>query len=208
MSEKTITRGSGLLEGFLARKRAEKANGLIPPGHRSGRILDVGSGNYPYFLVNTEFKEKFGIDIKVNRDLVPDGITLTSHDFHKNTALPFEDGFFDAVTMLAVFEHIKVDTLPELVHEILRVLRPGGVYVLTTPAFWTDMILKSMAKAGLLSAVEVEDHKALYSKRKVSSILQTAGFPASEIHSGYFELSMNIWAMARKQLNKSEPQLI
>ena len=198
MRDKTVTRGYGLLEGFLARMRAGKANELIPPGHRAGRILDVGSGSYPHFLVNTDFREKYGIDIEVAPDSPADGITLLKHDFHINPAIPFNDCFFDVVTMLAVFEHIEVDLLTDLVHEILRVLKPGGVYVLTTPAFWTGMILRGMAKARLLSAVEVNDHKALYSKRKVSSVLQSAGFPASEIRSGYFELGVNIWAIARK----------
>lgn len=198
MGERTVTRGSGLLEGFLARKRAKKANALIPAGHRSGRILDIGSGNYPYFLLNTEFRKKYGIDTDAGRATTHEDITLLSNDFHENINLPFEDNFFDVVTMLAVFEHIEANMLPELVREIQRVLRPGGVYVLTTPAFWTDMILRCMARAGLLSAVEVEDHKALYSRRKVSAILQGSGFPGHEIHTGYFELGLNIWAMARK----------
>lgn len=62
MSNPRITRGYGLLERFLAKKRAQKANELIPQLYRKGRILDIGSGAYPFFLLTTSFSEKFGVD--------------------------------------------------------------------------------------------------------------------------------------------------
>ena len=57
-----MTRGKGLLEPILADLRAQKANKLIPSSLRSGRILDIGCGTYPYFLAHTSFEEKFAID--------------------------------------------------------------------------------------------------------------------------------------------------
>jgi len=56
------TRGHGALEGYLARRRARKANQLIPSESRSGRLLDIGCGSYPYFLATTRFAEKWGVD--------------------------------------------------------------------------------------------------------------------------------------------------
>ncbi|MDP2947815.1 MAG: hypothetical protein Q8N88_06895, partial [Nanoarchaeota archaeon] len=56
------TRGTGLLEKYLAKKRAHMANKLIPESLRRGRILDVGCGETPFFLLNTKFNEKYGID--------------------------------------------------------------------------------------------------------------------------------------------------
>jgi hypothetical protein len=58
----TYTRGKGLLEPLLARLRTQRANLLIPPELREGRILDIGCGSYPYFLAHTAFKEKFAVD--------------------------------------------------------------------------------------------------------------------------------------------------
>ncbi len=58
----TFTRGKGLLEPTLAKLRTRRANHLIPPGLRTGRILDIGCGSFPYFLSHTSFEEKFAVD--------------------------------------------------------------------------------------------------------------------------------------------------
>ena len=58
-----------MLEKFLSRARAKIANNLISAQHRKGRILDIGCGEYPHFLINIEFNEKYGID-----RLVKDGV--------------------------------------------------------------------------------------------------------------------------------------
>lgn len=60
--ESDFTRGKGLLESVLAGMRARKANQLIPDELRTGRILDIGCGAYPYFLSHTFFHEKAAID--------------------------------------------------------------------------------------------------------------------------------------------------
>ncbi len=53
MTKDNVTRGYGLLERFLAKKRAKMANEIIPLALRTGRILDIGCGPFPYFLLNT-----------------------------------------------------------------------------------------------------------------------------------------------------------
>ncbi len=202
-SAKSVTRGYGLLEAFLAKKRAGMANSLIPPQLRTGRILDIGCGTSPYFLRNTLFAERYGLDKVAQQDSEggtrgSDNIVLANFDIEQEEKLPFEDDHFDVVTMLAVFEHILPERLPAVTAEIRRILKPGGIYILTTPAWWTDGILRPMARLGLVSAAEIEEHKDSYSPKKISSILQQGGFAAEAIRTGYFELGMNIWARAEK----------
>lgn len=62
-----VTRGCGILEGILAKKWVKTANKLIPSIHRKGRIADIGCGTFPFFLINTEFTEKYALN-KVIRD--------------------------------------------------------------------------------------------------------------------------------------------
>jgi hypothetical protein len=85
----------------MARWRAQKDNQLIPLSLRQGRILDIGCGSYPYFLSHTSFEEKFAVD-----QLEPSSHTsdIRWHVIDLNHAphLPFEDGYFSAVSLLAV----------------------------------------------------------------------------------------------------------
>jgi SAM-dependent methyltransferase len=201
VTEHRVTRGRGLLEGFLAKQRARRADSLIAEGFRAGRILDIGCGSYPAFLMTTKFAERHGLDRLPLAGVQPrPGVRLVEHDIANDTGLPFEDGFFDVVTMLAVFEHLETSTLSRLLLEVRRVLRPGGVYVMTTPTRWTERLLKAMASLGLVSHEEVGEHKAQYSRREVASLLLSAGFNRSHIRHGTFELGMNLWAVAEKRV--------
>lgn len=175
------------------------ADRLIPPSFRFGRLLDLGCGVHPFFLLNTQFKEKFGLDHSVGKVGDHEGLTLASFDFQHETTLPFKNNYFDVVTMLAVFEHIDPEKLVCLVSEIQRILKPGGLYILTTPAGWTDKLLRIMAKLGLVSATEIEDHKDTYNHGKIKSLLIKANFKESNIACGYFELFMNLWTRASKE---------
>lgn len=198
MKARSVTRGHGLLEGFLAGKRRRRADALIPDESRAGRLLDIGCGSYPVFLLGTRFNERYGLDRVAPVDLSDAGMTLVAHDVADGSGLPFERGFFDVVTMLAVFEHLEPAVLARLLREIHRVLRPGGAYVMTTPARWTEEILKLMASLRLVSQEEVSEHKATYLSREIGSLLVEAGFDAGRIRQGSFEAGMNLWAVAEK----------
>ena len=154
------TRGHGLLEGFLARQRMKMADRLIPEAARAGRVLDIGCGSFPLFLTQTRFAEKFGVDRTA--DTGGDGITLLDHDVSQSAPLPFTEAHFDVVTMLAVFEHLDRPSMARLTGEICRVLKPGGCYILTTPAAWTNPILQVLSRVGLVSAEELDEHEPLY----------------------------------------------
>lgn len=59
---------------------------------------------------------------------------LKLHNFTKadlNETLPYKNNFFDVVFCIEVIEHLKNPS--QLVDEIHRVLKPGGILVLTTP---------------------------------------------------------------------------
>lgn len=202
MSNPPLTRGYGLLERFLAKKRAQKANRLIQQSCRNGRILDIGSGAFPFFLLKTRFFEKYGIDKTFNTfshaELTKHSTILIHHDIESEDPLPFSDEYFEVITMLAVFEHITPQRLPGFFQEVYRVLKRGGLLIITTPAEWTGLILKGMAIIGLLSAQEIKDHKRLHSVDSITNTLRQCGFASDRILFGYFELHMNSWVTAKK----------
>lgn len=194
-----VTRGTGLLEGFLARKRAAMANSLIPDDARAGSLLDIGCGSHPFFLLQAPVRERWGVDkVLPAGGSTLNGARLRHHDVVAHDRLPFDDGRFDVVTMLAVFEHIPARPLHRLLADIRRVLRPGGAFVMTTPAGWTDPILRVMARLGLASGEEIDEHQDLYDADTIRQHLADAGFPPPAIETGSFELGMNLWARATR----------
>ena len=197
-----VTRGKGILEGFLARQRWKVANRMIPKEYRKGRILDIGCGAYPFFLLNTDFSIKVGLE-KTFRGEEKDfyernNLTIIHWDLEENHNLPLENEYFDVVTMLAVFEHLEPGKLIDILNDIHRILKPDGLFVMTTPAGWTDTLLRIMASIGLSSRIEIEEHKDGYTHRKVLSLLQMTNFSVDKIRYGYLEIFSNLWFVVKK----------
>lgn len=198
MTHKNFTRGRGYLENFLATRRAKKVDSLILPGQRQGRILDIGCGAVPYFLLQTRFKEKFGIDPCTSA--LPEGSAITIHSLkiREDTVLPYERDFFDAVTMLGVLEHFSVDEAGSLFKQIFRILKPRGRFILTTPHSGAAWLLKLLAAARLISPKEIKDLKASYPLTTLAALLGAAGFDDKKIFRGHFEGGVNTWVYGEK----------
>ena len=187
------------LDVILAKRRFALANKLIaawPPQLRQGRLLDIGCGSYPSFLLTVDFAEKHGLDPNVSGDYP--GITFWRQPFSGQNSLPFSDGFFNAVVLLAVIEHFSRQQGRELLAEIYRILAPGGRLVLTTPAPWSDGLLRFLAASGLASKEEINEHQMIYGKKDLLADLTAAGFKMGNIRCGYFELFLNQWCLAAK----------
>lgn len=90
-----------------------------------GWLLDVGCGQRPYCDVFAHVDRYVGLDIPPNGrvDVYGDG-----------RALPFRDAVFDTVLCNEVLEHVPEPE--QLMDEAARVLRPGGILLLTTPQTW------------------------------------------------------------------------
>ena len=196
----SLTRGFGLLENFLAKKRAEMANKLIHKDHKKNRVLDIGCGTFPYFLLSSDAKERYGMDPSVDLALLKKNnknIFLKKMAVGKNR-LPFEDNFFDVITMLAVFEHIDHDKLSYVLKEVKRTLKKDGIFIITTPAPWSDKPLHYLANFGLISKEEIHEHKHNLTHKKIKEHLKDAGFLDDKIKNGFFEFYVNMWFRAQK----------
>ena len=73
-------------------------------------------------------------------------------------------------------------------------LRPGGQFIATTPASWTGPILTFLAKIGMLSKEEIEEHRDLLTRAEMEALLRASDF--SQVRSGLFELGLNSWFLA------------
>lgn len=178
------------LEVFLRRIRIIKAKKEILR-HKSrfskiSRILDVGCGFNCAFLksIKNEIKECYGIDPKVNDPYV-DGIEVIREKFIDK--LPFEDNFFDIITLLAVIEHIE--EIEILLRELYRVINKKGLLLLTAPTDKSERILSVFAKLGLLNPEEIYDHKRHPSQNFIRNTIERCGFKTLKIKS--FQINLN-----------------
>ena len=195
-----VTRGHGLLERWLSRERTNRANLLIPKQLREGRVLDIGCGTHPYFLAHTTFRQKFSLDqiAMPSETAAHHGITHTTHDLDKDPRLPFEDGIFSVVTLLAVVEHVEPEVAVQILREAYRTLVRGGRLIVTTPAGWADGLLHILAKVRLVSSEEIHEHAFAYTLPTLACCLGQAGFELKKLQCGSFELWMNLWAVGEK----------
>tara|TARA_B100000809_G_scaffold266448_1_gene329209 strand:- start:298 stop:987 length:690 start_codon:yes stop_codon:yes gene_type:complete len=97
-----------------------------------GRLLDVGCGSRPFAeLLESHCERSLAIEVDRRRyersRLLPDA-------WASGLQLPFLDATFDTAVSFQVLEHVPQ---PEcMLAEIQRVLKPGGVLVLTAPHIW------------------------------------------------------------------------
>lgn len=101
-------------------------------GLKGKRILDVGAGTgriipklKKFGIENIVAADVSGGMLKVLKKKFPN-IPTVEADIEK---LPFEDESFDAVISLFVIVHLKI--LEKAFEEVYRVLKPGGVFILS-----------------------------------------------------------------------------
>jgi GT2 family glycosyltransferase/SAM-dependent methyltransferase len=118
--------------GFFYREKM-RAIHRVAPDLPAGDVLEVGGGRsglarmlYPAAHITTLDVEEEHADADVNQDPKVRFVVGDATD------LPFPDESFDVVTFFDVLEHIPADA--RAVDEALRVLRPGGFVLVTTPS--------------------------------------------------------------------------
>lgn len=159
-------------------------------------LLDIGCGPTPWFL-----KLKNNQDIKIYAiDRLQDIKKLPNikyFSFEIKDKLFFENDFFDAITILAVLEHLENEK--EILSEIFRVLKPGGFLLLTVPTKYAKPILEFLAfKLHLINENSIKEHKRYYIKEYLADLMKNIGFDIKKIF--YFEFGFNLFVLAQKPL--------
>jgi len=116
----------------------------------NGKMLDVGCA--PFFTTIALHQMGYdiqGVDIDPNRFdalLARAGLKVVKCDFELEP-LPYSDGEFDLILLSEVFEHLRINLITTM-REIRRVLKPGGILLLSTPNFMESRKLSRLLIRG------------------------------------------------------------
>jgi ubiquinone/menaquinone biosynthesis C-methylase UbiE len=127
-------------------KSVEYFQSLVDRGIYPNNLLDIGCGNG---TITTRLKKVLGLGIVEGVDLlagkldVPYWLRMQYADFDKDK-LPYPDSVFKAIYCGEVIEHLY--NPDNLLDEIHRVLKPGGICLITTPNLgsWYNRIVVLM----------------------------------------------------------------
>jgi len=150
-------------------------------GHAAGRPLTATGRTY------------VGVDISATAVAEARAIGLDARQIEDAAALPFADGEFDAVLCLEVLEHVFFPA--QVVSEMVRVLKPGGYLIVTTPnvAYWRRrldlLLLGRWNPFGYSYAVEQpwgDPHIRFFTAGALRRLLASSGLEAVQVagHGG------------------------
>lgn len=153
----------------------------------SPRILDVGcaTGRLLEQLAEAEVgttAKLFGIDlapriVEVAREkLSKTGVSVELRSGDAEDSLPWDDGFFDAVTLIGVLHHFFRPR--DALTEIRRVLRPGGRLIIIDPYFFP--LMRQIFNLALRVAPHDGDCR-FYSAREAAGLLEEVGFEVRDV---------------------------
>jgi 2-polyprenyl-3-methyl-5-hydroxy-6-metoxy-1,4-benzoquinol methylase len=138
---------------WLQRQRIAKAAPWIPHG---SRVLDIGCADGALFRqLADRIHSGVGIDSELEERVKQPRYELVPGSFPEALA-PHES--FDAITLLAVLEHVPPEAQADLALACARHLKPGGHLVITTPEPLVDPILDVLSFLRVIDGMALEQH--------------------------------------------------
>lgn len=143
------------------------------------RLLDIGCGPGTFIGNLQESGTAIGIDIAEEQIYYAKKRYGQRHRFFRHMEaenLLFRSDSFDVVTLIEVVEHLPVEQCTQLLQEAIRVLKPGGRILVSTPnyaSFW-PIIEYLINKVG--EVTYAEQHIIHFDKLRLDFLLRSFGF--------------------------------
>jgi len=168
-----------LVLALLERNRSKRSSQMV---------LDLGCGTGMLVQQLQPFGNVYGLDLSPKAVAYSRRRSLPLTAVGSAEHICFADNTFDIVTMVEVLEHVEDDI--SALSDIRRLMRPGGLVIITVPAF------------GLLwSRRDVHlHHKRRYTKRELTEKLLRTGF--RPLQSTYIDLFLFLPLLLLVQLDR------
>lgn len=151
---------------YFARKGLYESIKKCSP-YIAGRILDIGCGNKPY-------QHLFNYSDYIGLDYDKGGSNSNPHAeyLYDGSRFPFDNSTFDACISTQVFEHVFEPNA--FLDEANRVLKAGGVLLLTVPFVWDEheqpYDYARYSSFGLVALLEKHGFKIVIQMKSISDI--------------------------------------
>jgi SAM-dependent methyltransferase len=180
-----------LVDKILQRWRFNKAARFIP---LRARLVDAGTHKGEFFKhLGGRLEEGFGVDPLCKKERAESNYRVVNGFFPKVRP---ESGSWDAISLLAVIEHIPDDQYETLAKECHLLLKKGGFIIITVPSPRVDSILKILRVLRLIDGMSLEEHHG-FDPAETEKIFSEPSF--SLVHKERFQCGLNNLFVFRKQ---------
>lgn len=154
-----------------ANLRFLEATGALTPGTETLEI-GTGAGGMLHTLLGRGLRAR---GVEINSALIEESRRWFGDlpvQAVTGVELPFPDATFDLVLSFDVFEHIRNSDAH--LREVVRVLRPGGRYLVQTPSKWPNVVFETIRWKSFTRWRD--DHCALHTPGQLRRRFEAHGF--------------------------------
>lgn len=181
------------LDRLLQTWRIRKAAKYLRAGDY---VLDIGTADGSLFR-HLPWLKGVGVDLNPITQEFPENALFLKGTFPEAlAALPKNARNFDAVVLLAVMEHIPVSEQRNLVLQIFKHLKSGGLVILTVPSPLVDTIIDCLKFLRLLDGMEDGQHYG-FKPTEAIPLFESANF--YKVQHRRFQLGLNNLFVFKKQ---------
>lgn len=171
------------LDRYLQNVRIKQAKKFI---RKNDSVLDIGSVDGVMFEQWKGYISKgIGVDPTLTQKITTDFYELYPGYFPE--ACP-KDEQVNAITLLAVLEHIPTQQQDQLARDCWQYLLPKGKLIITVPSPRVDQILEILLKLKLIEGMSLEEHYG-YKPEDTERIFALPLFKL--LHKEKFQLGLN-----------------